>query len=161
MDKIKICTTCGKENLIDEMLCIDCFSDISSIKPVLKNKIEMEIQEQIEVPIDISINSDNYLTTKLVPNVYLKIGDKKLNIITDTIIGRENFGKEILSAYMTVSRHHAEIMYTNNKWHIKDLNTTNGTFLNNIRLLPNSLNIITNGDELKLSSTVKMIIEIS
>ncbi len=62
---------------------------------------------------------------------------------------------------MTVSRHHAEIMYTNNKWHIKDLNTTNGTFLNNIRLLPNSLNIITNGDELKLSSTVKMIIEIS
>lgn len=159
MDKIKICTTCGKENLIDEMLCIDCFSDISSIKPVLKNKIEMEIQEQIEVPIDISINSCN-LTTRL-PNVYLKIGDKKLNIITDTIIGRENFGKEILSAYMTVSRHHAEIMYTNDKWHIKDLNTTNGTFLNNIRLLPNSLNIITNGDELKLSSTVKMIIEIS
>jgi serine/threonine protein kinase len=36
-----------------------------------------------------------------------------------------------------VSRHHAQLTFTETGWQLTDLNSTNGTFLNNSKLLPN------------------------
>ena len=51
-----------------------------------------------------------------------------------------------------VSRRHAIISLQGQGWVIEDLGSSNGTFVNNRRLLPNSLTSIQSGDELKFGT---------
>lgn len=49
-----------------------------------------------------------------------------------------------------VSRRHCEILLRDNKLHVVDLGSTNGTFLAGIRLKPNEITLLRKGDELLL-----------
>ncbi len=49
-----------------------------------------------------------------------------------------------------VSRRHAELSFDGNQWQIKDLNSTNGTALNNQRLTPNVAQPLKNGDQVRV-----------
>ncbi len=49
-----------------------------------------------------------------------------------------------------VSRRHCEILLRDNKLHVVDLGSTNGTFLAGIRLKPNEVTLLRKGDELLL-----------
>jgi hypothetical protein len=44
------------------------------------------------------------------------------------ILGRQNFGSEVLSKIKQVSRAHCSIEFINNQFIVKDLGSTNGTF---------------------------------
>lgn len=70
---------------------------------------------------------------------------EKYIILNDTVIGRSDMRKQLRRETTSdfieitnadVSRIHAKIIQINNQYLIQDLNSTNGTFLNNKRLIP-------------------------
>jgi pSer/pThr/pTyr-binding forkhead associated (FHA) protein len=67
-------------------------------------------------------------------------------------IGREN--SDIVLPDKTVSRQHAHIVYDEDRdiYSIEDLGSTNGTFLNSLRLSQNSPNPVLPGDDLQFGS---------
>ena len=50
------------------------------------------------------------------------------------VVGRERTGADIVLRDPNVSRRHAELMFTGSDWSIEDLNSTNGTLVNNRRV---------------------------
>ena len=50
------------------------------------------------------------------------------------IIGRERAAADVVLRDPNVSRRHAELTFTGSDWSIEDLNSTNGTFVNNRRI---------------------------
>lgn len=50
------------------------------------------------------------------------------------IIGRERAAADVILRDPNVSRRHAELTFTGSDWSIEDLNSTNGTFVNNRRI---------------------------
>ncbi|MBA3868222.1 MAG: FHA domain-containing protein [Anaerolineae bacterium] len=61
------------------------------------------------------------------------------------------------AAQKGVSRHHASLEKVSNNVMLTDLNSTNGTFLNGQRLLPNQRHLIRDSDEIKLGRLVMYI----
>jgi hypothetical protein len=53
-----------------------------------------------------------------------------------------------------VGRRHARIFVQNGQVYIEDLNSTNGSFVNNARLTPNQAQSLRNGDEVRLGTMI-------
>ncbi len=68
-----------------------------------------------------------------------------------TTIGRTN-GNDLIISGRTVSRRHARLWFDNGRWYLEDLQSANGTLVNNVRIFqPAQLNdgdLISFGDEL-------------
>lgn len=72
----------------------------------------------------------------------------------DYLIGKLKGEVDIdLSFNPAVSRRHCKIVYTNDIYYIVDLESKNGTFLNQNRLQANKKNIMKPGDELRIASS--------
>ena len=50
------------------------------------------------------------------------------------IVGRERAAADVVLRDPNVSRRHAQLTYTGSDWSIEDLNSTNGTLVNNRRI---------------------------
>jgi phage tail-like protein len=68
-------------------------------------------------------------------------------------LGREH-GNDIVLDDASVSLYHARLLCTPTECWIEDLESTNGTFLNHVRLQPNVRQPLRNGDTLRLGSVV-------
>jgi pSer/pThr/pTyr-binding forkhead associated (FHA) protein len=134
-----------------------------TIENLTDNKIETQNQ-------NFNINQEKIkLELVLVENKELKI-----EIVNNAIIGRYHLGKEIfqkLSNPKLISREHANIFFKNNKWYIRDLNSTNGTYLliknqskgdnvNEIKLEPYKDYEISKGMILNIAKLINFYIEI-
>ncbi len=53
-----------------------------------------------------------------------------------------------------VSRRHAELSFNGQQWQVKDLNSTNGSAVNDQRLGPNVLQPLNNGDQIRVGKLV-------
>ncbi|HRV90743.1 MAG TPA: FHA domain-containing protein [Anaerolineae bacterium] len=51
-----------------------------------------------------------------------------------------------------VSRRHSRILRKDGQWYIEDLDSTNGTFVNGVQILPRQLTAIHPGDYLRLGT---------
>lgn len=73
-----------------------------------------------------------------------------------TTIGRTN-GNDLIIAGRTVSRRHARLWFDNGRWFLEDLQSANGTLINNVRIYqPVALNdgdVINFGDEIVVFNT--------
>jgi pSer/pThr/pTyr-binding forkhead associated (FHA) protein len=69
----------------------------------------------------------------------------------ETILGREAQGAEIFAAIQHISRRHAKIAFENDEWHIVDLSSTNGVYINDIKIGANVKTPLKDGDRIKLS----------
>src|SRR5258706_2797350 len=73
-----------------------------------------------------------------------------------TTIGRTN-GNDLVISGRTVSRRHARLWFDNGRWYIEDLQSANGTMVNNVRVYqPVTLNdgdVINFGDEIVVFNT--------
>ncbi len=67
-------------------------------------------------------------------------------IIPDIFIGRDP-ACECPIAHETISAHHARLNYHHNQWWVEDLASTNGTFINDERVLTPT--VLISGDELR------------
>ena len=69
-------------------------------------------------------------------------------------IGRQQ-GVQLLIDEVTVSRRHAEISYANGQYILQDLGSSNGTFVNDLRLEPVSTYVLKPDDVVRFGKTVK------
>jgi hypothetical protein len=169
----KICPSCETKNPINEILCINCMADISCVsvdKGINNiNTIENLTDKKVETQ-NFGINQEkNKLELLLVENKELKI-----EIVNNGIIGRYHLGKEIFQKLPNpkiISREHANIFFKDNKWYIRDLNSTNGTYLltknqsiddniNEIKLNPYKDYEISKGMILSIAKSINFYIEI-
>lgn len=96
----------------------------------------------------------NYSFVKL---QFTKIADKPCERIEflskkATVIGRASDG-DIFIEDTTISRRHLELSFLNYELQIQDLGTTNGTFLNGLRLTPMSLVPVSSGSIVDIGKT--------
>jgi len=104
---------------MEKIICKYCKKEIE-----IKNLVSMEI----ECPNCLS--KINLKKMKKVELIYQKTGGKiTLHIYNEKILGRENYGKEILKDIPQISRKHCKLMFQDNKIYIIDLNSLNGTYI--------------------------------
>lgn len=154
---VKICP-CGWSNAANAIYCEKCQEDLSYVFPSLKGE-----QEEIKTEV-----SKEELSTKTLLNTSTKDSYGKRIIRISTldhrsseylkdriyILGRETFFSKYLSTCSFVSRKHAEILITNEAIIIKDLNSTNGTFVNGEKVDPVVGNVLKNGDLISLGGII-------
>lgn len=66
-------------------------------------------------------------------------------------IGRQE-GCELVLKDSSISRRHAEISYANERYVLRDLGSTNGTYVNDVRLAKDKLALLKNGDVLRFGT---------
>lgn len=68
-------------------------------------------------------------------------------------LGRENC--DIILAHESCSKKHAKIVFLNNIPNLMDLNSTNGTFLNNQQIVPENYYKLSTGDKIKFGCSTR------
>lgn len=68
------------------------------------------------------------------------------------VIGKKKDEADIILDNSTISRIHARIVYEKGEYYLEDLNSTNGTFKNGLRLRPYERRRMAEGDEIRLGS---------
>lgn len=88
-------------------------------------------------------------------------GCEDINIsATPCVIGSmEKYCDRIISNEL-ISRIHICIVRLNKEWYVEDMNSTNGTYINDVKLLPNQRSLIRDKDYLKIA-TVEYQVEIN
>ena len=67
---------------------------------------------------------------------------------------------EQLDGYPTVSRQHAVVALADGQWTVRDLRTTNGTYLNGARLADGETKAISDGDRVGFSNSLQVDVRI-
>ncbi|MBS6444293.1 MAG: FHA domain-containing protein [Ruminococcus sp.] len=91
----------------------------------------------------VSANKKNIL-----PPYELNIGDRHIRLDADEILIGRHSSCDVVSQNMTVSRYHAIVCLHDGQWCIKDINSTQGTFVNGNRI--DDLTPIRCGDNIRL-----------
>jgi len=93
-----------------------------------------------------------YLIVRRGPNP-----DQSLDLIEETcIVGREPINDVVL-ADPEVSRRHARLVLRNGTYHIEDLSSTNGTYINGRRI--SSLTPLAHGDVIDFGETIRVVFQ--
>jgi hypothetical protein len=144
--KIMICPTCGSVGKSGY-----CFNDGAHL---VHNSKEAQFSKNKFFK-TVRIDANATTTT----NNQVKLVNKNLNlelvVDKETLIGREcgNF-KDVFSSFNQVSSKHLILKSSNSnkQWLVVDLNSSNGTKVNNQKLIPGKEYIITNGDFLVIAN---------
>ena len=88
----------------------------------------------------------------------------RVPVAAELRIGREAEFSPIsqrLDAFSTVSRRHAVVGAARGRWTVRDLGSTNGTFVNSARLAEGETRAIENGDRVNFSQGLQVQVEIA
>ena len=101
------------------------------------------------------------VTTRKIPAISLKLVNEpedtlKAFTTADVVIGRDG-SCDFIIPDETVSARHARLSYRYLQWWVEDLQSTNGTFLNDEKIETST--IIINGDELRIGQ-IPVLVEI-
>ncbi len=83
--------------------------------------------------------------------IRVKTGEKIIIHRQVFMIGKDRRWCDYWINDVAISRHHAEIIIENNEYYIKDMASTNGTFVNEEKLQPGSKVKLENGTKIKLA----------
>ncbi len=153
----KICDVCGMANPATEMICQRCFSDLSRKRPVpakppgQAGTPAQRRQSHIRF-MDKPVFDQDKTIREVAPLLLVMGPGQIITIHNGDIIGRDSIGGRILNQFSSVSRHHASFKYMNGKWLVKDENSTNGTYINGTKLIPDKWYEIQVDDTLSISS---------
>ncbi len=161
MNLVKICPTCGAENDINETLCEQCMANISEISPKDTDAdIPMEAPEADNAT-DNHRHEDSSATVierRRLLRFTATDGSGGFEVSNGAVIGREAEGNEYLKNYMTVSRRHARLSF-NGSWMIEDLNSSNGIYVNEVRISQSQPCKIKDNDIIALSRSCKFTVK--
>jgi pSer/pThr/pTyr-binding forkhead associated (FHA) protein len=73
----------------------------------------------------------------------LTIGRTYKNMVPDIDLGPYGGSKA------GVSRRHARLIFRDGRWHVEDLDSTNGTFINGVKVTPHQLSVLSDGDVIR------------
>lgn len=125
--------------------------------PLLWTSQNNILQGTTELPIQ---DKKKLLTAYADPStVITPLKKKNRNSKDDIIFGRGN-DCDVRFKSKETSKIHAKLKISGNRLLLKDLGSTNGTFINQCRMLPDSLYEISPGQELKFGTTKTMYIDL-
>ena len=177
MSKYKICPSCGMHNPPTIFECIECETDLTSVRAVDELSEQIKTEEK-SVPTTGKMIRLCDCGAKNLPSARKcsECGEDISDIIptpdkeeatlhyvfssTDgnyafeltelsVIIGRESVMKEYLSSKSYVSRNHAELSVADGRIYIKNLSKANGTYVNNVKV-DDEVHELHDGDEVSL-----------
>ena len=106
------------------------------------------------------MNMDKTVQQKVIAKLYVEKGEYDSDVIlldeNPKIIGRDK-SVNVRFNHSSVSRQHAEIIFKENRFIIKDLDSTNGTLLNKERVDKNGSELV-HGDKIVLGIYEKFIV---
>ncbi len=88
------------------------------------------------------------------PGLPLRIAEMPLRKDSVVVIGRQA-GVDLLVNEGSVSRQHAEIRYVQGEYELRDFGGLNGTFINDVRIEPQSTHILKPDDVIRVGNRVK------
>jgi hypothetical protein len=160
----KFCPACKRKNNIDATICIFCGASLKN--EMAKHSINTGfVYMDINTATITGVAEQHYVKSLVIPDrgisLYLINNSQPITTREDPefIVGREltdlekGEGVDLASfgGYENgVSKQHAMIRRTENHYEIIDLNSTNGTFLNNKRISPNTPYSLTSGSRICL-----------
>lgn len=90
----------------------------------------------------------------------LSVDNMNISIHHNDIVGRSGKFSEYFQNFNKVSREHAKFYLEENRWYIEDLESTNGTFINNEKIFSGKKVQLHHADVLKLSTAVTVAVNI-
>ncbi|MBU1670924.1 MAG: FHA domain-containing protein [Actinobacteria bacterium] len=135
---MKYCAQCGAENLADAVFCEACGRpfEASQRPPTINVKAPRAVLEDVML-------KEAY---PLVPDLEMMLGrgDEDAGLAPDIRLS----GQAVVSA--GVSRMHAKVFCRDDVYYVVDMGSTNSTFLNGKRLVPQEESRLSDGDEVRL-----------
>lgn len=132
-------------HLIDDDAISDALSD------VLKAALEEDAQPKVQGVLFYIANQSQPII--IADEDVIRIGRKDAaNNAYPTLDLSDYFGKEL-----GVSRYHAEIIHNNGSYYIKDMGSTNGTWLNTTKIHPYSQTPIHDSDQVRLGHLTMLV----
>lgn len=162
-DDSKYCDQCGSEIMICPKCQMPgigkfCAKDGQKLESQKKNTAApVEAQTKKDVPEKQPVQGQ---TQRINLNEEKKSGSitfihssgKELEIKNGDLLGRNEGNHEsFLSGFKFISGKHAFMSFSNNQWFIKDLNSTNKTFINAVVIEPDKEFLIKAGDKIKFA----------
>ena len=124
------CFRCNAANQSDRLFCTSCGYELSDRKAAA---------DRVGAPNGRPILARlTFQNGQLAGRAYLFHQDV-------TTIGRTN-GNDLIISGRTVSRRHSRFWFDTNRWYIADMQSANGTLVNNLRIQPNQAVPLNDGD---------------
>lgn len=152
-----ICQSCGTENRVGELVCQNC-GDLLTGRPIsrvnetqpMPPDMEAKPFEQVQVKeahlITFEI-ADSIFRATLEAGTVILVGRDITKLVDNPVLDLANLG----AFEKGVSRRHAAIHIAADGIYLIDLGSTNGTFLNDQRLIPHQPVLLRNGDTIHLA----------
>ncbi len=153
--EIKICSVCQHENSGDRVECAKCGSPLESYNTTIQVPDKPATQEP-EIPrvIRRSATPSDAITLFVLGHSQPLVVNGQERLILGRVAAAGPVPTVDLSRYnahmLGVSRNHAAITRTDTGYALEDLGSTNGTWLNENRLLPGKPAALQNGDLFRL-----------
>lgn len=165
MALLKICSCCGEKNKPEEMMCTRCMNDISGIRAKDPSKKPAVRKPHARPAEKSAVNRTSHVKPTDPEATVIERGSTvilvsgggiPLPLRDGDVIGRKAKGEAIFAQGpgegKTVSRKHARVNY-DRTWFITDLNSGNGTFVNDMKLTPGKPAQIRSGDKISFSTS--------
>ncbi len=147
---LKNCPICKSPNSPDDMMCKNCLGDISGVRPI-------EVPEKNPAAKQMPEGDKTILLRQ--ECIFFRAPDgKRIKVEHGKTLGRHEAGMEILAKYDTVSRQHARVTFENGKWYIEDLNSSNGTYLDGVRITPGKKTELKSNQKCSLSNSFETVV---
>ncbi len=149
------CPQCGHENAPDAGICAQCDAPLPDVTTVAVSEVaDLDVLQPLVQPLALNVDEVMFLISgKLDPTIVtLPPGIRQITIGRgvpgDTPPDLDLLGVGDTST--SVSRRHAQLDFTNERPTITDLESTNGTWVNENRLSPHESHPLRSGDLLRL-----------
>lgn len=169
MARVRVCKFCRHPNPVDEFFCQGHIGDENCGRPLqgLPMIDEREIAEEpnLERGPDVGAGGTRRdgLDAEKETIAILECPWGQIRIEGALGIGRDkDFCAEAarLADYMTVSSVHARVFFSEESWFVRDLGSTNGTFLNGVRLGENEDHTVRDLDQLHFSKSFRTVFRV-
>ena len=189
MARVKVCRLCGKHNEPDELFCIDdaCGTSLADVSAVDTSELERLAAEAEAAEAEaadggsgdggvvdggVGVQQNQAVggqTTRegqmaQAPPCALVFPWGQVPVAGQLGVGRDAGFSPIsgqLDTFPTVSRQHAIVGVAQGQWTVRDLGSTNGTYVNGTRLAEGETRAIQNGDQVGFSQGLQVRVEIA
>ncbi len=146
---IKVCPVCQYENPVNALLCIKCGASFPALIAADPGTVTL----RSSLPMELTKTEHEILLFVMDDRQPITLKNQK-----EIILGRKTVGEEPptvdLSHYgenqLGVSRRHAAIEYQNEGYLLRDLGSSNGSWLNDTPLIPHRTYHLQSGDRFRL-----------